>query len=48
MKWENVPVLIATLAALAMFQSGMSYAPVGQWVTGFVVNGVLIALATRM
>jgi len=48
MQWGNVPVLMATLAGLAIFQGGMCHAPAGQDVAGFVVNGVLIALAARM
>ncbi|WP_156443012.1 MULTISPECIES: hypothetical protein [unclassified Burkholderia] len=48
MSFQNFPVVMAGLVGLVVFQSGISHTAVGQGVSGFIVNAVLLALAARL
>ncbi|WP_165843633.1 hypothetical protein [Burkholderia reimsis] len=48
MSFRNLPVVMAGVIGLVVFQSGLSHTAVGQGASGFVVNAVLLVLAARM
>jgi hypothetical protein len=45
---QNLPVMTAAFAGLLTFQTVIDRTPIGHGVSGFVVNLVLLTLASRV